>query len=120
MTPLPPMDQMTNSKIRQTQITKCYRIAVYSYLMPLGFSGLYLLDSIIFGLTKIFFLAIALGSLLPVAIIGLFFTVKGLIIAFKSNHYEKKDMGYTNLLMGIILFVGGILGFGLAYLMVAK
>ena len=111
-------EQIINSKISRSKITKYYSRAIYSYLLPPGFFGLFLVDIFTFGLTQMFFFAVALLSLLPAGAAGLFFTVKGLRISFKSNDYEKKDIGYANLIMGIIYFVAGLLGLGLAYIMV--
>jgi hypothetical protein len=59
-------------------------------------------------------------SLFPVGIVGLVFTIKGLRLAFRSGDYKKKDIGYANLIMGIILTAGGLLGLSLAYVMTAN
>ena len=111
------MDQETGGRNVRASISKYYILAVYSYLIPLGFLGLYFLDSSTFGLTGAFFLAATMLGLLPLGIVGLFFTTKGLRLAFRSGDYEKKDTGYANLIMGLIVTVGGIMGLGLAYAM---
>ncbi|MFT2010219.1 hypothetical protein ACMA1I_16210 [Pontibacter sp. 13R65] len=98
-------------------ITYNYRIAVYSFIIPFLFLVLYLIDSWTFNFTNIFFLAVFIISLFPSGITGLLFTYKGLRRLFKENNYEKKDIGYANLIMGIIITGCGIVGLGLAYLM---
>lgn len=112
------IEQIINSKKARKKIRKYYTLAIYSYLAPPGFFGAFLLDSFTVGLTEMFFFAIALLSLLPAGVAGLIFTEKGLKIAFTSNDYEKKDIGYANLIMGIIYIVAGLLALGLGYLMI--
>ncbi len=111
------MEQDANGRNVRARISKNYTIAVYCYLIPLGFLGLYFLESSTLKLTGAFFMATTLLSLLPVGVVGLFFTVKGLRLAFQSGDYEKKDMGYANLILGLILVLGGLIGLGFAYVM---
>jgi hypothetical protein len=56
-------------------------------------------------------------SLLPAGVMGLFFTSKGLKLAFQSGDYQKKDIGYANLIMGLVLAGVGVIGLGLVYMM---
>lgn len=111
------MKQETNGRGVRARISKYYTIAVYCYLLPPGFLGLYFLDFSTIGLTGAFFLATTVLSLLPVGVVGLLCTVKGLKLAFKSGDHEKKDIGYANLIMGLILAVGGLISLGLTYVM---
>jgi hypothetical protein len=112
------MDEKSHRKMIRNQIKKNYRIAVLSYSLPFISLFLYMLDSSTFNLTGMYFFVFFLLGALPLGIVGLFFTVKGLIISRKSNDYVKKDIGYANLTMGIIMAAGGMLGFGFMYVMV--
>jgi len=97
------------------RITRFYRIAVYSYAAPFFCLGLQLLDSATFSLTQMFFFALFLWSLLPLGTTGLICTGLGLRLAFQSNDYQKKDIGYANILMGLIMVAAGLLGLGLIF-----
>lgn len=97
--------------------TRYYRLAVYSFVLPFAFLGLFMIDSWTFGLTNSFFLALFSICLLPAGIIGLFFNYKGYRIAHKEHHNIKKDIGYANFIMGLIILFCGVLGFGIAYVM---
>lgn len=97
------------------KITRVYRLAVYSYATPFLFLGLHLLESATFGLTQMFFFALFLGSMLPLGTIGLVCTGLGLRLAFQSSDYQKKDIGYANLLMGLVLVTAGLLAMGLIF-----
>lgn len=110
------MEQETTSRHIRSRISKYYTIAVYSYVMPLVLLGLYVVDSLTFNLA-FFFLPLTLLSLFPIGAIGLVFTIKGLRLAFHSSDYQKKDTGYANLIMGLILAGGGLIGLGLMYVM---
>jgi hypothetical protein len=55
-------------------------------------------------------------STFPLALAGLLFTVKGLRLASQSNDYEKKDVGYANLVLGLILATSGLMALGFAYI----
>ncbi|TGE10134.1 hypothetical protein EU556_04740 [Hymenobacter fodinae] len=59
-------------------------------------------------------------SLFPLAVTGLVYTVKALRLASKSNDYEKKDVGYANLVLGLILAGFGLLALGFAYMMTSR
>ncbi len=67
-----------------------------------------------------FFLSVAFLSLVPAGCTGLFFTIKGLMLAFKNNDYQKKDIGYANLIMGIIIVFAGLFAAALTYMMVSQ
>ncbi|QHT71287.1 hypothetical protein GXP67_33850 [Rhodocytophaga rosea] len=112
------IEQIVNSKKARKKISWYYTLAIYSYLSPIGLFGLFLLDSFTFGLTESFFFGATLLGLLLAAIASLFFTVKGLRIAFKTNDYEKKDIGYANLIMGVIYCIAGLLALGYTYIMI--
>ncbi len=79
------MNEASSSRISRERITKQYQLAVYSYLTPVRFFGLYFVDAYVFKLTDALFLAVALVSSLPSGCAGLFFTVKGLAMAVKNN-----------------------------------
>lgn len=101
----------------RARISRCYALARYSYLAPAAFLGLYFLDTSTFRLTDAFFLALTGLSLLPEGVVGLLFTLCGLRLALRSGDYEKKDIGSANLITGLILAVGGLIGLGLASMM---
>ncbi|MDX5443026.1 MAG: hypothetical protein LPJ89_04500, partial [Hymenobacteraceae bacterium] len=93
------------------------RIAIFCFVIPFIFLGLLLIDSLTFDLTGAFFFSLFLITLLPLGVIVFVFTCKGLRISFKENNYQKKDIGYANLIMGLIIIGCGVLGLGFAYVM---
>jgi len=62
-----------------------------------------------------FFFALFLGGMLPLGAIGLVCTGLGLRLAFQDNDYQKKDIGYANMLMGLLLVAVGLLSLGLMF-----
>ena len=88
-------------------IVKYYKKATYSYLTPLGF--------LLFGFLWDFFIPLAFLTILPCSIIGLYFTRNGFKLASKQGDLQKRDVGYANMWLGIILLVLGLLGAGFAY-----
>ena len=113
------MNQLPAGRVPREKITRQYCAAVYSYLFPALPLGLHVIDAYTFRVTGTFFLALAFGSLLPAGCIGLYFTIKGLRLAFKNKDYEKKDSGYANLIMGIVIVLAGLLAAGILYATVA-
>ncbi|UOR07378.1 hypothetical protein MUN82_09820 [Hymenobacter aerilatus] len=93
-------------------IVRCYKKATYSYLTPVGF--------VLLGFLLDFFLLPALLIILPCSIIGLHFTFKGFKLSSKLGNFEKKDVGYANILLGIILFIAGLLSAGFAYVWISS
>ncbi|UOQ65534.1 hypothetical protein [Hymenobacter volaticus] len=55
-------------------------------------------------------------GLFPLAAGGIIFTVLGMRLSIRTNDREKKDIGYANLILGLILFVVGLLAFCFAYM----
>ena len=101
----------------QEKIKKCYRIAVYSYILPFILLGQYIIDSSTFDLTEMFLFAAFWISLLPLGALGMACSIYGMVLSNRVNNNIKKDIGYANLIMGIIIIIGGLVGMGLAYLM---
>jgi len=95
----------------RASIIRYYKKATYSYLTPIGFVVLEFLWN--------FLLLLALLTILPCSVLGLYFTSRGFNLARKQGDSEKKDVGYANRLLGIILFGVGLLGAGFAYLSVS-
>ena len=94
-----------------THIVRYYKIATYSYLTPIGF--------VLLGFLLDFFLLLALLTALPCSIIGFYFTFKGFRLSRLQDNSEKKDVGYANILLGIILFIVGLFGAGYAYVSIS-
>ena len=66
-----------------------------------------------------FFLLLTLLTVMPCSIIGLYFSFKGFKLSSSLGNLEKKDVGYANILLGIILFVVGLLSTGFAYVWIS-
>ncbi|UOQ70670.1 hypothetical protein [Hymenobacter cellulosilyticus] len=111
------MDPIAESKLSRQRIEKLYKTALYSYSAPFALAGGGLLASFVSDEAERFFFAAAALSLLPLVIVGLVCTIIGLRVAFATSDYQKKDIGYANLIMGLILFALAFLGMGFAYLM---
>ncbi|WP_400191548.1 hypothetical protein [Hymenobacter sp. B81] len=91
----------------RAQIVTCYKRATYCYALPFALG--------LFGVIVPFFFALALLSLLPFGLAGLFLTKRGWKLAVRSGDQEKKDVGYANFVLGGIILLLGFLGLGLAY-----
>ncbi|MBO2008947.1 hypothetical protein [Hymenobacter negativus] len=63
------------------------------------------------------FLALFFLSVLPLGILGIVFTKRGFTLAATSGDREKKDVGYSNFIVGAIIVALGVLGLSLAYVM---
>lgn len=92
-----------------------YKIALYCYGAPFLLI-LFLLDSLTFDLTEMFFFALFLFAMFPVGLIGVIFNVIGLISSFKINDHQKKDFGLNNLLIGGITLILGLARIGMLVL----
>jgi hypothetical protein len=93
-------------QIARADIVSCYKRATYCYAAPfcLMVLGFILPD---------FVGAAFLLTLLPSGLAGLFFTKRGLSLSTRSGDREKKDVGYANLILGVIILVLGLLALGL-------
>ena len=106
----------SNTPIPRQRITRQYLLAVGCYLAPAVFFVVSLIDSATFDLTDNLFFGVAILSLLTCGCVGLFFSARGMGMAFKNKDYPKKDVGYANLLMGLIVATAGVLAMGFIYL----
>jgi hypothetical protein len=96
------------SRIR---ISKLYKYSLYCYAIPFVFLTLAVL-----GIGKGLFLGSFFLGLLPSALGGIAFTVLGMRLSAQTNDREKKDIGYANLVLGLILSILGLFTLGFAYL----
>lgn len=113
------LEVQSRAPVSRQRITSQYKLAVIFYLAPLVWFVLGLIDGLTFDLTGMFFVSTAMLSLIPSGCIGLFFSITGMVMAFKNNDYQKKDIGYANLLMGIIMVITGFIAAGFIYVMVS-
>jgi len=102
------------------KITKLYRIALFCYLSPFFFILLLIIDVITFQATDAFFFFVFLFSIFPLSIVGLVFNIFGLRRSRKMNLIHKKNIGYTNLMLGIPMFLSGLLGLAVPFVMVLE
>jgi len=93
----------------RTQIVANYRKATYCYASPFSL--------LLIGFVIPFSAFLGLLSLLPLGVAGLFFTRRGLALAVSSGDREKKDVGYANLILGVIILGLGLLWLAIAYAM---
>ncbi|PJJ60180.1 hypothetical protein [Hymenobacter chitinivorans] len=110
------MDPILQSKITRKRIEKLYRTAIYAYSAPFALLLLQLLAPNKIGTV---FFAASLFSLPLLVVVGLRCTILGLRLAFKTNDYQKKDLGYANLIMGLILAGLAVIGLGFAFLRIS-
>ncbi|RSK31669.1 hypothetical protein [Hymenobacter metallilatus] len=92
-------------------VVGCYEKASYSYFTPVAF--------VLLGFVLDFFLPLALLTALPCSVIGLYFSYKGFKASGRLGYLEKKDVGYANILLGILLFVAGLVSAGFAYVWIS-
>jgi hypothetical protein len=63
------------------------------------------------------FLALAFLSVLPLGILGIVFTKRGFTLAATSGDREKKDVGYSNFILGALIVIVGLVGIAFAFLL---
>jgi|GEM_PF-2158044 len=97
-----PMQPAGPATLARAQIVSYYRKATLCYLAPVCLLFLY-------------FPAFPL-SLLPLSLVGLYFSRRGLVLARRSGDQEKLGVGYANLVLGVVLAGLGGLVLALAYL----
>lgn len=108
--------KMLNYVKDRNKITRFYKIALYAYISPIILLGISILDSCTLDLAASYFLPAFIFTLLPSGVVGIIFTIFGSKISFKEKDYEKKDTGYANLIMGIVMSVIGLLASGFIYM----
>ena len=91
-------------------IVRFYLKATYSYAIPFVL--------LLLGFVESLFWTLSLVSFLPLGIVGLFYTKRGMNLSVSSGDREKKDVGYANLILGTIVIIIGVFNWALAYLMV--
>ncbi len=93
------------------KIKNLYRMSLVCYLIPfLSLSIFFIIN------TEIIFWKIFLLGMFPFGLLGLLFTIIGIINASHSKNQQKRATGYYSLFMGIIVVAGGILGWMLLYI----
>jgi len=102
------------------KITKLYRTALFCYLSPSLFVAWIIIDFNTFHATDLLFFVIFLLSILPLSIIGLIYNILGLRLSRKMNLVHKKNIGYTNLMLGMPMFLIGLLGLAVPFVMVLE
>lgn len=103
------MDSSPQAIGSRAEIVKSYKIAIYCYAAPFV--------SLLLGVVHFVFFPLFLLSLFPLGIAGMYFTKRGLSIAIKSGDIQKKDVGYANVTLGIIILVLGLLGLAFVFVM---
>lgn len=91
----------------RVEIVKNYKLATYCYAAPFV--------SLLLSFIHFIFFPLFLLSLFPMGIVGMYFTKRGLSPAIKSGDIQKKDVGYANVTLGIIILLVGLLGLALTY-----
>jgi len=102
------------------KITNLYRTALFCYVFPFFFILLLIIDVNTFHATDALFLFVFLFSIFPLSIIGLAYNILGLRHSRKMNLVHKKNIGYTNLMLGIPMFIVGLLGLAVPFVMVLE
>ena len=90
------------------KITKFYRLALICYTGPLILFPIGLVSELTHGLGII--------SVFPLSLIGITYTVLGFKISVKHHDIEKKDIGYANLLLGLVMTLVGALIFAFLFI----
>lgn len=99
--------------IKRTKIL--YRSALICYLIPFLFLGIFALDMFFLHRTDMLFWSMFLLSMFPFGLLGLLFSIIGIIQSSRIQKLKNKTRGYYNLFMGIVVVAGGILGWMLLY-----
>jgi len=101
-------------KITETsnkRIKRLYSMALVCYVIPFLFLGFFYLTN-----TEVLFWKMFLLGMFPFGLLGLLFTIIGIINASRYKNYQKRTAGYYSLFIGIVVVAGGILGWMVLYL----
>jgi hypothetical protein len=93
------------------RVKTLYRMALVCYSIPFLFLGIYFLSN-----PEVLFWKMFLLGTFPFGLLGLLFTIMGVINASRNKNYHKRTRGYYNLFMGIIVIACGMLGWMLLYI----
>ena len=91
---------------------RCYKKATYCYATPFVF--------LLLGIIHFVFFPLFLFTLFPMGVAGLVFTKRGLAFAKQNGDREKKDVGYSNVILGVIIVLLGLLGLGIVNFIAPK
>jgi len=116
--------EITKSKITKSdkelalkKIKKLYQIALFFYFFPFLYIVWLVIDSNLFHVSDLLTFVFFLLSILPLSIAGLISNILGLHLSRKINHIDKKNIGYADLLIGISMFVSGLFGLAIPFVM---
>jgi len=93
------------------RIKRLYTASLVCYVIPFLFLGIFHLSHADVVLWKMFLL-----GMFPFGLLGLLFTIIGIINASRYKNHQKRTAGYYSLFMGIVVVAGGILGWMVLYL----
>jgi hypothetical protein len=103
------------------KISSLYRKALSFYALPVLSLILYALDMSTFKVTDIFFLIIVFFSLAPCGFFGLIFSYKGYKFSKRIAHNIKQDIGYANLILGVVyIFIGTLFSLASIIMLIAR
>ncbi len=101
----------TYEALKRTKIL--YRSAFICYVIPFLCLGIYSLD--LFNAQKLFW-HVFLLSMFPFGLLGLLFSIIGIVQFTKIQKYKKRTIGYYYLFMGILVVASGMMGWMVLYL----
>lgn len=113
------IEKIKNDERYSKRTNKLYRSALICHLIPFMFLGIFALDMFLLHKTEMLFWRIFLLSMFPFGLLGLLFSIIGIVQATNIQNLKKKTTGYYTLVMGIIVVAGGILGWMLLYVVIS-
>ncbi|MFK8044146.1 MAG: hypothetical protein AB8B72_01525 [Crocinitomicaceae bacterium] len=93
-----------------------FKLSRALYLAPFIIFLLFLIDSWTFGFTEMLLFGSFLMSILPFAVIGVVFSINGLLRTKRNSSNLNKDIGYLELVIGLSLCLLGIIAWGVIYI----
>lgn len=109
------IEKTKTDTLYRKRTTILYRSALVCYIIPFLFLGIFALDMFFLHRTQMLFWSMFLLSMFPFGLLGLLFSIIGIIQSTRIQKIKNKTTGYYNLFMGIVVVVGGILGWMLLY-----
>jgi hypothetical protein len=106
--------QPTGEK-KRPKILTVYIITFSLYFVPVILLLLFIVDQLSYQKTEMLFWVLFLLSLFPCGIAGFVLSIIGLIKSFKQKRTLNIIIGFIGVFLGIIVFLGGLLGLGLIY-----
>lgn len=89
-----------------------------TYLLPLLSLLIFIIDLLTINISNMIFWALFLAGMLPCGIVGLIFSIVGIVKSYGEKKIMKNLIGSLGILLGFASIAGGVLGLMVIYAVV--